>query len=266
MTLKIGNLRPSVCIDAVYEGMPEAEAIRRIDAIGYDVFEFWCWWEKDLDEISGLCDELGLQVASCCTRFISLTNESCREEYLRGLKESVRAAQRLKCPTLISQVGDFLPEISREQQHQSIVQGLRAAADILRDSGVTLVIEPLNDKVDHPGYYLVRSPEAFEIVQEVDSPDIKVVFDIYHQQISEGDLLRKILPNLERIGHFHAAGNPGRNELNRGEINYPDIFEQIAAAGFDGFVGLEYWPKGDPDEGLAEVAQWFGKRPSSQRN
>jgi hydroxypyruvate isomerase len=203
-----------------------------------------------------------MQISACCTRFISLVDERVRSDYLQGLQESIETAKRLNCPTLISQVGDCVKGVSREAQHDSLVAGLREAAPILEQAGVTLVIEPLNELIDHPGYYLVRSDEAFQIVDEVDSPRVKVVFDIYHQQVSEGHVIANLTANIGKIGHFHAAGNPGRHELNRGELHYPSIFEAIRATDYDGYVGLEYWPLGDPVDGLQEVAAWFGDRTS----
>ena len=128
---------------------------------------------------------------------------------------------------------------------------------MLEAAEVTLVIEPLNELIDHAGYYLVHSDEAFQIVDEVASDRVKVVFDIYHQQISEGQLIANITSNIDKIGHFHAAGNPGRNELTSGELHYPSIFQAISETGFTGFVGLEYWPKQDIAAGLKEVAGWF---------
>ena len=165
---------------------------------------------------------------------------------MAGLGESIGAATRLNCPTLISQVGDFRRGVPRERQHACLVDGLKEAAPMLEAAGITLVIEPLNELVDHAGYYLVRSDEAFEIIDEVGSPRVKVVFDIYHQQISEGQLIANITANIDKIAHFHAAGNPGRHELTIGELHYPSIFKAIQGTGFDGYVGLEYWPVGDP--------------------
>ena len=129
---------------------------------------------------------------------------------------------------------------------------------MLEASGIMLVIEPLNELIDHQGYYLVRSEEAFQIIDEVGSANVKVVFDIYHQQISEGQLIANITSNIDKIGHFHAAGNPGRHELTRGELHYPSIFDAIGATGYRGFVGLEYWPVDDASIGLREVSSWFG--------
>ncbi len=245
----------SVCIDAVFEGVDEAEAIARVADAGIRAFEFWCWWEKDLDQIIAARDRHSMTIAACCTRFVSLVDPSLRGEYLDGLKESIAAAQQLGCRTLISQVGDFRPGCARQEQHQSLVDGLCQAAPMLEEAGITLVIEPLNELVDHVGYYLVRSDEAFEIVDAVGSDNVKVVFDIYHQQISEGHVIDRLTKRIDAIGHFHAAGNPGRHELTRGELNYAEIFAAIAATNYAGYVGLEYWPLGDPDAGLRHAAE-----------
>jgi len=244
----------SVCIDAVFEGVEESEAIARVAAAGIHAFEFWCWWEKDLDKIIRARDQHTMTIAACCTRFVSLVDPNFRDEYLQGLRESISAAKKLDCQTLISQVGDFRPGVPREQQHESLVEGLRLAVPMLEVAGITLVIEPLNELVDHAGYYLIRSDEAFEIIERVGSDRVKVVFDIYHQQISEGHVIDRLTRNINAIAHFHAAGNPGRHELTRGELNYPEIFAAIASTGYDGFVGLEYWPIDDPGESLRRVA------------
>lgn len=251
-------MQASVCVDAVFEGVATVDAVRRVKACGIDAFEFWGWWDKDLPAIKDVAAECQMQIASCCTKFISLVDAAKRSEYLEGLAESIQAAKSLNCPTLISQVGDFLPDVPREQQHESLVEGLRQAAPLLEAAGVTLVFEPLNELVDHVGYYLVRSDEAFEIVDEVGSDCVKVVFDIYHQQISEGNVIRNATENIGKIAHFHAAGNPGRNELTRGELNYSQILAAIAATGYDKYVGLEYWPLDDVETGLKQASEVFG--------
>lgn len=252
------TLKPSVCIDAVFEGRSFGEACRSVRDSGIPAIEFWSWWDKDLEALLSEVQRNRLSVSACCTKFISLVDPSARGAYLEGLQESIEAASRIGTPTLISQVGDFLPGVPREEQHQSLVDGLREAAPLLEAAGVTLVIEPLNELVDHAGYYLVRSEEAFEIVEKVGSPNVKVVFDIYHQQISEGNLIQNITGNIDKIGHFHAAGNPGRHELQRGEIHYPEVFRAIRQTEYSGYVGLEYWPLDpDPIPSLSELARWL---------
>ena len=249
--------KPSVCIDAVFAGQPVSEALEQVRLAGIDTFEFWSWWDKDLPALNRAKDEHGLEVAACCTRFISLVRPDQRSDYVAGLRQSISTATELGCQILISQVGDEVAGVPRAAQHASLVDGLKQSAPILEDAGITLVIEPLNILVDHAGYYLVHSHEAFEIVDEVGSPNVKVVFDIYHQQISEGHLIANTAKGIDKIGHFHAAGNPGRHELTHGEINYPPIVSAIRSTGFDGYLGLEYWPTGDPVTGLREVVNWF---------
>ena len=164
---------------------------------------------------------------------------------MEGLKRSIETAHTLNCKTLISQVGNDTGKV-REYQHKSIVEGLSECKGMLESEGIILVIEPLNLIIDHKGYYLSKSGEAFDIVSEVGSPNVKVLYDIYHQQVTEGNIINTIRENIDLIGHFHAAGLPGRQELNRGELYYPAVFAAIDHAGYQGYVGLEYMPAGDP--------------------
>ncbi len=245
-------MKLSVCVEALY-GQRLLEGIDDTARAGLDAIEFWGWTDKDLEAIAHRAKACGLPVAAMCTRDFDLTDPSSRQIYLEGVKASIPVARKLGCPTLITQVG-MDTGAPRERQHGSIVAGLRAAAPLLEAEGITLVIEPLNLRVNHPGYYLYGSDEAFDIVKEVASPRIKVLFDIYHQQVTEGDVTQRLLANIEWIGHFHAAGNPGRHELTLGELNYQYILRTIARTGYSGYVGLEYMPAGVPLQGLMDAA------------
>ena len=128
---------------------------------------------------------------------------------------------------------------------------------ILEKYGIMLVIEPLNTLVDHKGYYLVTSDEGFDIIREVDSDNVKLLFDIYHQQVSEGNVISNMVNNLDLIGHLHSAGCPGRHELWQGELNYGQIFEAIDNAGYNGFCALEYKPTLDPIDSLTECKKRY---------
>lgn len=254
----LSNLSPSVCIDAVFAKKSFDEACTLTKQAGINTIEFWDWWGKDLASLQKAQQKHELNIACCCTKFISLVNASQRENYLQGLQESIAVAKQLNTKILISQVGDFIPNVSREDQTQSLIAGLKASAPLLEAAGITLVIEPLNEKVDHQGYFLIKSSDAFDIIKTVNSPNIKVLFDIYHQQISEGNLIQNMLSNIDYIGHFHAAGHPGRNELQHGEINYFNIFKAIQKSNYQGYVGLEYWPVNeDPVGALNEVVKWL---------
>ncbi|MFP3089232.1 TIM barrel protein [Treponema sp. TIM-1] len=247
----------SVCIDAVLPGADIGKKLRDIKGLGGTAFEFWSWWDKDLAEIKRGLGETGLNLAAMCTKFISLTDPAQRGAYRAGLAESLKAADDLGCKLLISQVGNDTGQ-GEARQRQSIIDGLGSCVPLLEDHGVVLAIEPLNTKIDHRGYYLWRSAEAFEIVDAVASPWIQVLYDIYHQQIMEGNIINTVRANIEKIGHFHAAGIPGRGELFSGELHYPAIFSAIDQAGYTGYMGLEYFPVQDP---LGELKRILGAAP-----
>lgn len=246
-------MKLSVCIDALFRGMDFEESMRVVKSTGVDTIEFWSWWNKDLMGILKVKEELRLNISAICTKFVSLTDSEQLDEYINGLVESIKVAKMLGCKSLITQVGNELSDVSREDQHMSIVKGLQACTSLLEESDITLLVEPLNITVDHKGYYLYSSDEAFQIIEEVGSPKVKVLFDIYHQQITEGNLIQRITRNIDKIGHFHAAGNPGRHELSSGEINYGEIIKAIDKTGYNGYFGLEYFPVKDVREGIEEI-------------
>jgi hydroxypyruvate isomerase len=243
-------MKISVCIDAVLPGNDVAQKLRALKSIGVGAFEFWSWWDKDLDQLKKAMDETGLTLAAMCTKFVSLTDPARRGEYLDGLNESITAAGKLGCKTLISQVGDDTGA-ARSEQHKSIVEGLKASVPALEKAGLTLVIEPLNTLIDHKGYYLWQSSEGFDIVREIASPHIRLLYDIYHQQIMEGNIVNTITANAGLIGHIHTAGLPGRGPLDKSELDYRFIFDAITKAAYAGHIGLEYFTAdSDPLAGI----------------
>ena len=143
--------------------------------------------------------------------------------------------------------------MTREEQHASFVKGLCACVPLLEENHLTLVIEPLNTRIDHKGYYLWSSQEAFQIVEEVGSSHVKVLYDLYHQYVMDDLSIEKIVKNIDKIGHFHMAGYPGRHEpMTDSEIPYPEILRAIRDSGYQRAVGLEYFPVRDAVEGLRE--------------
>ena len=135
-------------------------------------------------------------------------------------------------------------------------EGLRRVAPAAEQAGVTLVLELLNSKVDHPGYQCDHTPWGVEVIQRVGSPRVKLLYDIYHMQVMEGDLIRTIRDNHQHFGHYHTAGNPGRNELDeRQEINYPAVITAIQETGYDQYIGHEFLPVDDPIVSLERTLQ-----------
>ena len=245
-------MKMSVCLDALWPRLACEEAVVRAAGSGAAAIEFWGWWDKNLSAVKKACADTGVTVAAVCTRFFSLVDEREQESYLRGLKETMDAAQMLGCRTVISQVGNERMDVPREEQRLQLADGLRKAAGLLSEHDVQLVIEPLNTRVDHKGYFLWSSGEAAQIVRDVHSPQVRMLFDIYHQQVTEGDILTRVRENIGLIGHMHCAGVPGRHSLSESELDYGYVFKAIEAMGYEGFMGLELFT-GTPEE---EISKW----------
>jgi hydroxypyruvate isomerase len=250
-------MRLCVAIPCFFGGKDFCEAIRTVASLGYDAAETYNWKSLDLDAVRKALDETGVELLSICTTEFNLTDPAFREKWVAGIRESCIAAKKLGAKRLITQVGQDTGK-PREEQHASIVAGLRAGAPILEEYGITCMIEPLNTLVNHKGYYLWSAVEAFDIVKEVNSPCVKVIFDIYHQQVMEGNIIPNIVGNLDLIAHLHGAGHPGRNEMQFGENNYSVIISAVDKAGYTGALGLEYHPTLDPIESLIEAKRIFG--------
>jgi hydroxypyruvate isomerase len=240
----------AVSLDSVFRGWDTVASMRAIKELGIDAFEFWHWTDKDLPRMKQAKEELGLTLVTFLTKSLNMTDAKKRQEYIEGLRESLAVACYLGSQFLMTQSGPYLPGVPRELQYRSMVDGLKASVPYLEQAGIVLLVEPLNILTDHPGTFLYTSEEAFRMMEEVNSPYVKVLYDIYHQQVTEGNLIATILSNLDQIRHFQAAGNPGRHELYIGEINYREVFKAIDGAGFDGYVGLEYFPVEDPRLGI----------------
>jgi hydroxypyruvate isomerase len=244
----------SVCIEPLWENLPEAERIRRIADLGFEAFEFWRWSNKDLAAIRTAMDVTGLPLAAMTFEpGHRLIGRGALEALREGMQRSIAAAKALSCSTLIVTAGNTLDDESSETSRRRVVRHLQALAPLAEDHGLTLVLEPLNTLVNHHGYWLTRMSEAVDIVREVDSPAVRVLMDLYHQQITEGNLIANLTVYIADIGHFHAAGVPGRHELVGGELDYSGIFRAIDAAGYDGYVGLEYWPLLDAETSLRQA-------------
>jgi hydroxypyruvate isomerase len=238
----------SVCVEMIFrrnaqgKDVPMADRIARVAEAGAPAIEFWGWQNKNADEIIGAAKKHGLKIAAMGAGAGPLVDPAKRSEYLAALKQGIAFGHRIGCATFLQTVGQELPGMPREAQHKSIVDGLKAAAPIVQKEGITLVVEPLNILVNHKGYYLVTTAEGAEIVREVGSPNIRLLYDIYHQQISEGNVIDTIAANIAAIGHFHMGDVPGRHEPGTGELNYRNIFKKIESLGYKGHVGMEFAP------------------------
>lgn len=251
---KPNSVRLSVCIDMILTEMPFLQRMETVKRLGYPAFEFWEWKNKDVDAILRKKNELGLEIATMMgTGWKPMNLEESRKTFVSDIQASLASAKRLGVKTLIVTTGMEDKKLSRAEQHTNYVAALKAAAGFAEQAQVTLVLEPLNTKVDHPGYYLQTAKEGFEILDEVGSPSVKMLFDIYHHQIMEGNVIADITKNISKIAHFHVADVPGRHEPGTGEMNYANVFRAITGSGYQGFVGLEFKPSRNTEEVLKDV-------------
>jgi len=246
-------MKLSVCINSVTGNLSKPDAMRLSKSLGFSAVEFWEGSGFPVDEYKAVLDETGLTLA-LMGGGRDLINTEARPAFIADVKTAIENAKKLGAKNIIGLAGQELAGVSRRAQYDAMVEGLKEAAKLLEGTGITMCLEPLNVLVNHPGYFLYRSDEAFAITREVNSPHVKILFDVYHQQITEGNLIANITENIDIIGHFHVAGNPGRGEPYLGEINYKEVFKAADEAGYTGFAGLEYWPKKDsPEESLKRV-------------
>jgi hydroxypyruvate isomerase len=258
----------SVRVEPLFPGMPLPKQMQNVADAGYQGFEFGDWRAQDPAAITRLKRQLKLECVcivgnvSVNPKGMGLCDPAEREGFLAEVRASADAARRFETKRLVVLTGNKVSTLSREQQHASVVEGLKHAHDIVALHGITLIIEvintlaplePLNPKTNHLDYYLNRTPEAFSIVREVGSPFLKVLFDLYHVQIMEGNLIETLRANIAAIGHFHVGDVPGRHEPGTGEIHHGNVFRAIHETGYKDFVAMEYVPSKDAMKTLAEV-------------
>lgn len=238
------------------------DAVERAADLGLDAIDFWDVSSTDPEALRAACDEHGVSVAaSTCVGVAAntqgsgpgITDPTLHEEAVDDLERSVEMGTEVGAEALVVTVGPERGDTPPGTEHRAIVDALRDAAPAAEDAGIDLVVEPLNNPVDHRGYYLDSSYEAYEIVHAVDSPAVSVLFDVYHQQITEGNVIANLTEHVEFVGYVHVADVPGRHEPGTGELNYERVFAALDDAGYEGYVGLEYSPAADADATVERV-------------
>lgn len=202
---------------------------------------------EDQNKIAAKMEQLGMRmgvfVANFGTAFQPQTFSSGKKDaldnFLKDLKASVEVAKRVNAQWMTIVLGTRDPRLPEGYQHAHAIEMLRRGAEIFEPHGLTMVMEPLNP-INHPDMYLVRSDHAYLLCKAVQSPAVKILFDIYHQAISEGDLWRNIDRCWDEIAYFQIGDNPGRKEPYTGEVNYNELFRRIHAKGFTGVMGMEH--------------------------
>jgi len=241
----------------LFNEVPFLDRFERAAKAGFKAVEFLFPYAFAAEEIRQRLDANGLQLVlhnlpagdwEGGERGIACHPDRMRE-FRRGVAEAIRYATVLGVPQLNCLVGKAMPGVDDATLRKALVENLRHAAAELKRAGLKLLLEPINT-FDIPGFYVNRTAQALEILDEVGTDNAFVQYDIYHAQRMEGELAATIEKHLARIGHIQLADNPGRHEPGSGEINYAYLLEQIDRLGYAGWIGCEYKPAAGTEAGL----------------
>jgi hydroxypyruvate isomerase len=218
------------------------------------VGEFARWSDEDWRRILARMSALKITVDATSGMKLGFADPFREDEFVAELKGLIPVVQRLGCGQIILLSGKRIEGAAPGVQHVASIETLKRAADILSAAGLTGVIEPI-DRLESPSIYLDRVTEAFEIVRAVGSPKMKVLYDLYHEQRGQGNLIEKLEKNIDEVGLVHVADVPGRHEPGTGEVNYINIYRRLAELHYKGVIAMEFYPTGDVVETLRRARQ-----------
>ncbi|MBK5291213.1 MAG: TIM barrel protein [Acidobacteriia bacterium] len=245
----------SLCLEMIFTGQPFLERIALASAAGYRAFEFWDWRNKNLPELRAISADLGMTVTAFSGhRETAMANPLDKASLCEEVRRSLEVAMQLGARNLMLLTDRLLPDgsaaplpehLSAAQKMESVAEALMAASELARGSGVVMVLEPLNTRLDHPGYFLDRSGPGFELVRQLNSTHAKLLYDVYHMALMGEDVCAVVSANIGSIGHVHIADMPGRHEPGTGVIDYQALRETLREKGYQGSVGMEFSPASD---------------------
>jgi hydroxypyruvate isomerase len=244
----------SVMLWTVFRGLPFEARLEKVAAAGYQnvelVGEYEHWTEDDFERINRKRQQLGISFDCTAGLKHGLANPVERDALLEDLGRTLAIMEKIACPALILLSGNVVPGMTLEAQQQSCVDGLRAAARIvegktINGQPVRLLLENI-DPEENPKYFLTSVNRGFEIIKSVEHRQVQFLYDFFHEQIAEGNLIEKLERNIQLVGLVHIADVPGRHEPGTGEINYLNIFRKLADLQYRHVVAMEFLPSGDP--------------------
>ncbi len=254
-------MRLSLCLEMLFTDRPFTERMKIASDLGYRAVEFWDWRDKNLNAIAQTAAERNLTIAAMSgNRRHSLIDPGDRTGLIEEMMQVFGVARRLRCQHLMM-LSDVLerdgsatpaPPLSAEEKVASMVDGLRELAELARGYNITLLLEPLNTALDHRGCFLNKSDLGVQIVQQVNSPQMQLLFDIYHMSMMGEDALAEIEKKKLWIGYLHVADRPGRHQPGTGEIDYRAISTMLKRISYSGYIGMEFSALG-PDKQAAQA-------------
>jgi hydroxypyruvate isomerase len=223
--------------------------------------QYSTWSDADVARVRKLCQSYRINMhallaqADWKKRPVSIVDPSHRENFLSDVRNAIVYAQKLDISQIIVTSGLSVAGKTHEEQYASLTEGIKRAADLVAAARFTLLVEPLNSRVDHAGCFLTSCVDGLRLVREVNYPNVRLLFDIYHEQVQSGNVIRTLREAAPLVPVFHVADNPGRNDPGSGELNLPNVYKAIQNTGFAGYVAMEYRPLGDPLASLTKAVK-----------
>jgi hydroxypyruvate isomerase len=252
-------IKIDVLVDLFFKELPWDQRVARIAECGYRHIETWGGGDAGvLKQIGDAGRQCGVELVSVVMNFatqddVAPIRSENRQRFIDQMDRYADYALAAGCKQGIVTTGQSVGGRSYQDQRAVLVDALRAAGESVAKKGFGLNLEPLNVEVDHPGYFLSDPRDSVAIVKEVGLRNVRLLYDVYHMEITTGNQTVFIEQNIDYIGHFHSAGVPGRHELFEGETNYPFLLKRIEAAGYLGYFGLEYMPLLESRESLVRT-------------
>ena len=239
------SLQVSPCVEWIFavEHPAMPDRIRAARDAGYDTVEFHLWRDKDVAAIAESLDETGVRLTGIVVEpRRSIVDPAQHGEFLQAVRESLVTARTLGAPPLVVASGFTREGVSREEHVAAAIDALKQAAALAEEAGILLVLEPLNDRVEHPGMFLVSTTLALDIIEAVDSPNLRLLYDVYHSVVMGEDMVEVLKDRIHLVAHVQLADTPGRNEPGTGTIDWPATLATLRGLGYTGAYGLEYKP------------------------
>jgi hydroxypyruvate isomerase len=256
-----GNLL-SVMLWTIDRKLPFEHRVAIVAEAGYRavelVGEYDSWSSSDFAQARRQFQQLGMVVDASSGIHASLCDPAERETLLQQIRAKLPVFSELGCTRLILLTGNVVPGLSREQMHANCVESLKRAADVCAPQNVEILLENI-DPEENPKYFLTSVTEGFQIVREVNLPGVRFLYDFFHEQISEGNLIAKLDKNLDLLGLVHVADVPGRHAPGTGEINYGNIYRKLGQLGYQHYIAMEFLATGDPVTELRTAREFAQK-------
>jgi len=233
--------------------------LQSVELIG----EYAQWSDADIARIKKVARSFGLGMDTLLAspdwnkRPVAMVDPAARDAFLADVRNAIVFAQKLEIPQIILMSGNAIAGRTHEEQYASLLEGTKRAGDLAAEAKLTAIVEPLNSLINHKGFFLTTCTEGLKLIREVDNPHLRLLFDLYHEQVQQGNVIHTLTEAAPYVAVFHVADNPGRNDPGTGEMNYPNIYKAIQKAGYSGYLAMEYLPLGESVASLTKAIDDF---------